>query len=99
MTRFFGVSVIPAICTAIIAYFAYYAISGTRGYHAYDTVTGELATREQKLAYIRSERMRLQHRVDLLESGHVDPDMLQEIARDQMLGSTPGQIAIPRKNH
>lgn len=99
MIRFFAASVLPAICTAVIAYFGYYTISGTRGYRAYAAVSAELAAQEQKLALIRGERVRLQHRVDLLESGHVDPDMVQEVQRDEMLGSVPGQVAVPRKNH
>ena len=97
--RFFGASVIPAICTAIIAYFGYYAISGTRGYHALNTVNAELAVQKQKLASIHDERVRLEHRIDLLEPGHVDPDMVEEVEREQLLGSAPGQIAVPREKH
>lgn len=97
--RIFGASVVPAICTAVIAYFGYYAISGTRGYHAYDSVSSELAVQKQKLASIRDERMHLEHRIDLLESGHVDRDMVEEVEREQLLGSTPGQIAVPRERH
>ena len=99
VTRVFGASVIPAICAAVIAYFGYYTISGTRGYRAYASVSSELATQQQKLAYVRGERLRLQHRVDLLEPGHVDPDVLQEVQREEMLGSAPGELAVPRKNH
>ncbi|HEY2035224.1 MAG TPA: septum formation initiator family protein [Rhizomicrobium sp.] len=97
--RVFGASVIPAICAAIIAYFGYYTISGTRGYHAYDTVSSELAAQQQKLASLHGERMRLEHRIDLLESGHVDRDMVEEVEREELLGSTPGQIAVPRERH
>jgi len=99
VSRLFGASVLPAICAAAIAYFGYYAISGTRGYHAYAAVSSELAVQKQKLASIRGERMRLEHRIDLLESGHVDRDMVEEVEREQLLGSTPGQIAVPRERH
>jgi cell division protein FtsB len=99
VVRFFGASVLPAICAAMIAYFGYYALSGTRGYHAYANVSTELAARKQKLASIRGERMRLEHRIGLLESGHVDRDMVEEVEREQLLGSAPGQIAVPREKH
>lgn len=99
MTRFFGASVLPAICAAIIAYFGYYAMSGTRGYHAYANVSSELVAQKQKLASVRGERMRLEHRIGLLESGHVDRDMVEEVEREQLLGSEPGQIAVPREKH
>jgi cell division protein FtsB len=94
VTRFFGASVLPAICTAVVAYFGYYAISGTRGYHAYHTVSAQLATQQQKLASIRGDRMRLQHRIDLLDQG--DPDMVREVEHDQMTGSAPDEMAMPR---
>jgi cell division protein FtsB len=95
--RVFGASVIPAICTAIIAYFGYYAISGSRGYHAYASVSNELAAQKQKLASVRGERRRLEHRIDLIENG--DPDTIEEVEREQMLGSLPGQVAVPRERH
>jgi cell division protein FtsB len=99
VTRAFGASVIPAICAAVVAYFGYYTFSGTRGYHAYAAVSAQLATQKQKLASLQGERMRLEHRIDLLESGHVDRDMVEEVEREQLLGSTPGQIAVPREKH
>jgi cell division protein FtsB len=99
VTRAFGASVIPAICAAAVAYFGYYAISGTRGYHAYAAVSAELAAQKQKLASVQGERMHLEHRIDLLEPGHVDRDMVEEVEREQLLGSTPGQIAVPREKH
>jgi cell division protein FtsB len=96
VTRFFGASVIPAICAAVIAYFGYYAISGTRGYHAYASVSAELAIQKQKLASAQGERKRLEHRIQLIESG--DKDTIEEVQREELLGSTPGQIAIPREH-
>jgi cell division protein FtsB len=97
VTRFFGASVLPAICTAVIAYFGYYAISGTRGYNAYQAVNAQLAAQQQKLAAIRSDRMRLEHRIDLLDQG--DPDMIREVEHDQMTGSAPHEMAMPRDGH
>jgi cell division protein FtsB len=95
--RVFGASVIPAICTAVIAYFGYYAVSGTRGYHAYANVSAELSAQQQKLASARGERMRLEHRIQLIENG--DRDTIEEVEREQMLGSLPGQVAVPRERH
>jgi len=94
VTRFFGASVLPAICTGIIAYFGYYAISGTRGYTTYHAVSAELNAQEQKLASLRSDRMHLEHRIDLLDQGN--PDMVREVEHDQMTGSAPNEIAMPR---
>jgi hypothetical protein len=38
----------------------------------------------------------MKHRIDLLAFGHADPDLVTEIARSQMLASSPGQVAVPR---
>ena len=88
---------LPAICTGIVAYFGYYAVSGTRGYTAYHSVNAELAAQQQKLASLRGDRMRLEHRIDLLDQG--DPDMVREVEHDQMTGSSPNEMALPRDSH
>jgi cell division protein FtsB len=94
VTRFFAASVLPAICTAIVAYFGYYAISGTRGFTAYRTVSAELAAQQLKLATLHGDRIQLEHRIDLLDQGN--PDMVREVEHDQMTGSAPNEIAMPR---
>jgi len=95
VTRFFGASVLPAVCIAVTGYFGYYAISGTR--NANHPVHATLASQQQKLASIRNDRMRLEHRIDLLDQG--DPDMVKEVEHDQMTGSAPGELAMPRDTH
>jgi cell division protein FtsB len=97
--RFFGASVIPAICTAMIAYFGYYTVFGARGYDTLHATNTQLSSENRTLATIHTDRIRLQHRIDLLEPGHVDPDMVEEVAREQLLNSTPGQVAVPREHH
>jgi cell division protein FtsB len=99
VSRFFGRSVIPAVCTAMVAYFGYYAVLGARGYDALRVTDTELSIENSKLASLHTDRMRLQHRIDLLEPGHVDPDMVEEVAREQLLTSMPGQVAVPRERH
>ena len=49
---------------------------------------------QQQLADAQRDNARLQHRIALL--GSEDPDIIEEIARDQLLGTTPGQVAVPR---
>lgn len=99
MTRFFGALVIPAICAAATAYFGYYTICGTRGLLALTDTRARLAVAREELASVADERKRLEHRIQLLQPGSVDPDLVQEIARAQLLGSTPGEIAVPRQKH
>ncbi len=99
MTRFFAALVIPAICGAAVAYFGYYAIWGTRGVMALSDVQARLAVRQDQLAELKDQRTRLHHRIKLLEPGSVDPDMVEEVARSQLLEGAPGQVAVPRRPH
>ena len=99
VTRFFGILVIPAVSAAAILYFGYYLVWGTRGLIALADVSHRLSTQEQQLAELNNERGKLEHRIKLLESGAEDPDLVEELARQQMLGSMPGQIAVPRERH
>jgi hypothetical protein len=32
----------------------------------------------------------------LMEPGHADPDMIEELARGQLMDGGPGQVAVPR---
>ena|SRR5579871_2298814 len=99
VTRFFGILVVPAISAAAIFYFGYYAIWGTRGLVALADVSARLSVQEQQLALLTDQRSRLEHRIQLLRSGAEDPDLVEELARGQMLGSTSGLRAVPRDQH
>jgi cell division protein FtsB len=98
-TRFFSAMVVPAICAAAIAYFGYYTICGTRGLLALTDARARLAVAHEQLASVIDERKRLEHRIELLKPGAADPDLVEELARQQLLGSVPGQIAVPRQKH
>jgi cell division protein FtsB len=96
VTRFFGALVVPAICAAAIAYFGYYTVWGARGLLALSDTRARLAVADDQLASLKDDRRRLEHRIHLLQPGAADPDLVEEIARSQLLGSTPGQIVVPR---
>ncbi|HEY3778001.1 MAG TPA: septum formation initiator family protein [Rhizomicrobium sp.] len=98
-TRFFGLLIVPAVSAAAILYFGYYAVWGTRGLLALADVKAQLGVQEGRLTAISRQRSGLEKRIRLLQSGSEDPDLIEEVARSQMLGSTPGQIAVPRPRH
>ena len=99
MARFFGILVMPAVSAAAVAYFGYYTLWGTRGILALTDVRARLSVEEERLSTLKADRGRIEHRIALLKSGAEDPDLIEEIARRQMLGSLPGQIAVPRDRH
>lgn len=79
---------------AVVSYFGYYAVYGERGYVALHSVRNELSVNQVKLAQLTEQRMRLEHRISLLKSG--DPDLVEELARTQLMDGAPGQVAVPR---
>ncbi|HTT82473.1 MAG TPA: septum formation initiator family protein [Rhizomicrobium sp.] len=97
LTRFFGNLVIPAVSAAAISYFGYYAIWGTRGLMALTDVKARLSVEDARLGTLSDQRSRLEKRIQLLRSG--DPDIIEEVAREQMLGSAAGQVEVRRNRN
>ena len=97
VTRFFGNLVIPAVSAAAIAYFGYYAIWGTRGLIALTDVKARLSVEQARLDTLTDQRARLEKRIVLLRAG--DPDVIEEVARQQMLGSKPCQVEVERNRN
>src|SRR6476646_2872791 len=95
VARVVGVLVFPAICAAAVAYFGYFTVWGERGLVALASVQAQLAADQQQYETLRLARARLQHRIDLLNQG--DPDMVQEVRRNQLLGAETGEVLVPRK--
>ena len=99
VTRFFMALVLPALAIAVVGYFGGYAIWGDRGLLALEDTEARLGLQQEKLAQISSERDRLAHRIQLMEAGHADPDLVEELARGQLMDGAPNQVAVPRAAH
>jgi len=94
VSRFFAVLVVPAITVAVVAYFGAYAIWGNRGVLALEDTQAQLGVRQQQLSELQASRQRLEHRIDLMS--HHDPDLVEELARTQLMDGAPNQVAVPR---
>jgi len=99
VTRFFTALILPAVSVAVVSYFGAYAIWGERGLLKLEDTEARLGIHEQQLADIRSQRDRLAHRVKLMEPGHADPDLVEELARGELMDGAPNQVAVPRTAH
>ena len=94
VSRFFAVLVIPAITVAVVTYFGAYAIWGNRGVLALEDTQAQLGIRQQQLSEIQASRQRLEHRIALMEKNN--PDLVEELARTQLMDGAPNQVALPR---
>ena len=94
VTRFFLALILPAITLAVVGYFGAYAIWGNRGILELEDTQAELGIRQQQLTEVQANRQRLEHRIDLM-SRH-DADLVEELARTQLMDGAPNQVAVPR---
>ena len=99
VTRFFTVLILPAITLAVVGYFGTYAIWGNRGILVLEDTQAQLGVQEQQLAQVQANRMRLEHRIALMEKDGGDADLVEELARTQLMDGAPNQVAVPRKAH
>ncbi|HKD48277.1 MAG TPA: septum formation initiator family protein [Rhizomicrobium sp.] len=96
VTRFFLALVLPAVSVAVVAYFGSYAIWGERGLLVLEDAQAKLGIQQEKLAQLTSERDRLARRIQLMENGHPDRDLVEELARGKLMDGAPNQVAVPR---
>ena len=99
VTRFFSVLVVPAVTVAVVTYFGGYAIWGNRGILALEDTQARLGVQQEKLAQLQDSRTRLEHRIALMEKDSADPDLVEELARGQLMDGAPNQVAVPRAAH
>ncbi|HET9716395.1 MAG TPA: septum formation initiator family protein [Pseudolabrys sp.] len=64
-----------------IGYFAANAYTGNHGLRAQQDLEQELSALKTELAQLKAERSLWEHKVSLLRSESIDPDMLDERAR------------------
>ena len=68
-------------CALVIAYFGVNAYTGNHGLRAKQDLDQQFAALTEELEHLKQERAEWQHRVKLLKSESIDPDMLDERAR------------------
>jgi cell division protein FtsB len=75
-----------------IGYFAVNAFTGNHGLRAQADLDQQLASMDQELAQLKTERQHWEHRVALLRSDRIDPDMLDERARSLLGYADPRDL-------
>jgi cell division protein FtsB len=75
-------------------YFGYHAVNGGRGLLASQQLNDELRAAEKKLATLERERTSLERRVKRLRSESLDPDLIDELARETLSMVEPDDVII-----
>ena len=83
-----------AMAAALIGYFGVNAYTGKYGLNARQELDQEIIALTSELARLKRERADSEHRVSLLRSDRVDPDMLDERARELLDFADPRDLIL-----
>jgi cell division protein FtsB len=75
---------VPGGCLLLLAYFAYHAVEGEYGLFALDRLKAREAALQRELAELKERRAPLERRVALMRPASLDPDMIDERARQAL---------------
>lgn len=89
-------AVILAVCAVLICYFGYFALYGRHGLVNFAKLQRETELRQADLDLVVAERTALERRVNLLKPESIDPDLLEERARDTLGLVGPNELVLPR---
>src|SRR6202049_2010667 len=81
----------------LIGYFGVNAYTGARGLKANQDLAQQTSGLVAALAALKLERARWEHRVSLLRSGGLDPDLLDERARAMLDYAHPHDVVMMLK--
>ena len=85
---------LPALGALIFLNFVGYAIVGENGIMSWGDYRRQKAERAVRLAQLEQERARLAHRVQLLDPRHVDPDLGEEMVRQNLGLVRPDEVVL-----
>ena len=81
----------------VIGYFAYHSLNGQYGLVSWLALEKRAIQLEGELSGIKSEREKLEYRVALLRPESLDPDLLEERARQTLGYARPNEVTIFRE--
>ena len=85
----------PALALIVVGTFAGHAVAGPNGLLAWGGYHRALQERKAELAQLERERAPLRHRSALLDPRKADPDLADEMVRDQLGLVRPDEVIIP----
>ena len=81
-------------CVALLGYFAWYALEGSRGLAFRDKLMAQNASLETELAKVQTVRLALEHRVVQLRPESVDADLADELARSTLSMAKGNELLV-----
>jgi cell division protein FtsB len=86
--------ILPLGSLAVMGYFAYHSFNGDYGIWSRERMEREAVVLEKELARLKGERQSLAARAQLLRPESLDPDMIDERARDKLNLAQADELVI-----
>ena len=87
-------SVVTCASLALLGFFAWHAWEGPRGFRFNEKLKSQSAQLTDDLAAFQKRRTTFERRVALLRPESVDPDMLDEMARQTLEVARPNELIV-----
>ncbi len=85
---------VTVICLVLIGYFVWHGSKGPRSFANYERLQVKIAALEDEVAAARAGREAFDHRVNLLRPENVDPDLVDELARQVLDFAAEGDLIV-----
>ena len=91
-----GRLIVPAVSALFLAYFGFHAYHGEFGIYSKYLYEAQAVELQARLDTVKAQRVGMERRVQLLQDGTLEKDMLDEQARRALNLSKPDEIVIMR---
>ncbi len=98
LASYLGTAWRPALFVGVVSFFAWHAIAGDSGLLALGGYRAEQARLKAEAERTTAEKAVLERRVVLLEPSHVDPDLADELVRENLGLVREDEFVISLKN-
>ncbi len=90
--------IVMTVCLGLLGYFGWHGFYGPRSFDARDALAAKAEALEARLATIRDERRALESKVALMRPQSIDPDMLDELARESLNYGKSSELIVKLPN-
>lgn len=78
----------------LVVYFFYHLVQGGRGLMSLNVLEDALENAVQKREQLQAQHEHLEHKVSLMAPGHVDADLLEEVAKKNLGVARPEEQVV-----
>ncbi len=95
LVSYFRSAWLPTLCIVMVSFFAYHALAGTSGILALGGYKSEQTRLSAEAAELAARKAQLEHKVALLDPARVDPDLADELVRENLGVVRADEVVIP----